>query len=60
VRDDLDVQISATESLTQALESAEPGDTTAAIQAVRSAQGDLAEVRPAYDRLERWTAGNCT
>jgi hypothetical protein len=57
---DLDVQIEATDALIGALEQVDPGDTTAAHEALRSVEPELAGVAGAYARLEQWASQHCS
>ena len=59
VRADLQVQADALDTLVAALETADPGDPTAAIEALRRAEAELDDVLGATMRLEAWTREHC-
>ena len=59
VRDDLQVQADALDTLVAALGAVDPGDPSAAIEALRQAEAELDGVAAATMRLEAWTREHC-
>ena len=59
VREDLQIQADALDTLVEALTSVDPGDPSAAVEALRAAQTELDEVLGATMRLELWTREHC-
>lgn len=59
IHDELDVEIDAVQRLIEALESAPPGDSAAAVAAVRAVSEELTEVDEASAALETYVEVNC-
>jgi hypothetical protein len=59
IQDELDTEIDAVQLLIEALEGVAPGDSTAAVDAVRALEDDLADVEEATIALETYTETTC-
>jgi hypothetical protein len=59
IHDELDTEIDGVQQLIEALEGVAPGDSAAAVDAVRAREDNLADVREASIALETYTDTTC-